>query len=352
MTLEVEGKRIGPGEKCFLMAELSANHDRDLDQALALVDAAADAGWDSIKLQTYTADSLTIDSRHPSMVIDPIWGHNNLYELYASAAMPMEFHAPLFERARARGLVPFTSIYDPRDLEVVEMLDCPIYKIASFEMTYDDLLVEIARTGKPVIMSTGMADLPEVDHAMGVLHRHDAGPVILLHCVSAYPTPLAEANLAAIETLRARYGEMVGYSDHTMGTQAALIAAAMCAVAIEKHITNDPMRKGPDHRFSATPDILLDISQAVAEVALARGGGAKATSTVEADNKVVGRRSAFALRDLPTGHLVSREDFRFVRPGVGIPPNDAGALVGQRLARDVPKGHPITYDAISRGGMT
>jgi N-acetylneuraminate synthase len=137
-----------------------------------------------------------------------------------------------------------------------------------------------------------------------------------------------------------------------MGTQAALIAAAMGAVAIEKHITNDPMRQGPDHRFSATPDILLDISKAVAEVALARGGGAKATSAVEADNKVVGRRSAFALRDLPTGHLVVREDFRFVRPGVGIPPNDAGALVGQRLARDVPKGHPITYDAISRRGMT
>lgn len=347
MILEIEGKRIGPGEKCFLIAELSANHDRDLDQALALVDAAADAGWDSIKLQTYTADSLTLDSRHPSMAVDAVWGHDNLYDLYAAAAMPMEFHAPLFERARARGLVPFTSIYDPRDLDLVEGLDCPIYKIASFEMTFDDLLVAIAGTGKPIIMSTGMADLPEVDHAIEVLTRNGAGPVILLHCVSAYPTPPEAANLRAMDTLRARYGDMVGFSDHTIGTRVAVAAAAMGAVAIEKHITNDPARKGPDHRFSATPDILRDIADGVSEVTLARGAGGKGASAIETANKAVGRRSAFALRDLPAGHVVSQGDFRFVRPGAGIPPNDAGALLGHRLVRAVPAGHPITYGDVA-----
>lgn len=347
MILGVDGKRIGPGEKSFLIAELSANHDRDLDQALALVDAAAAAGWDSIKLQTYTADSLTLDSRHPSMAVDPVWGHENLYELYAAAAMPMEFHAPLFERARGHGLVPFTSIYDPRDIDFVEGFGCPVYKIASFEMTFDDLLFAVAETGKPIIMSTGMADLAEVDHAIKMLARHGAGPIILLHCVSAYPTPLDSANLRAIDTLRARYGEMVGFSDHTIGARAALTAAAMGAVAIEKHITNDPNRSGPDHRFSATPDILQEIADGVTEVALARGSGNKGVEEVESANKAVGRRSAFALRDLPVGHVMTRDDFRFVRPGAGIPPNDTAALLGHRLCSAVSAGHPITYNDVS-----
>lgn len=346
MTIEVEGKRIGPDGKCFLIAELSANHDRDLEQALNLIDCAADAGWDSVKLQTYTADSLTLNSHHPSMAIDPIWGHKNLYSLYEAAAMPMEFHAPLFERARQRGLVPFTSIYDPRDLEFAETLDCPLYKIASFEMTFDDLLIAIAGTGKPIIMSTGMAELAEVDHAIEVLTRHDAGPVVLLHCVSAYPTPLEGVNLRAIDVLRARFGNMVGFSDHTIGSRASITAATLGAVAIEKHVTNDPSRKGPDHRFSATPDVLSAIADGVSEVAMVLGSGVKGTTFIEKKNKAVGRRSAFALRDLPPGHVVTRNDFRFVRPGAGIPPNDIQALLGRRMRNLVSAGHPITYDDI------
>jgi sialic acid synthase SpsE len=347
MSVIIEGKSIGPSETCFLIAEVSANHDGDLDQALALVDAAAAAGWDSVKLQTYTADSLTLDSRHPSMKVDPIWGRETLYDLYRDAAMPMAFHAPLFARAREKGMVPFTSIYDPRDLDMVEDLDCPIYKIASFEMTFDDLLIAIASTRKPVIMSTGMADLAEVDHALAVLGRHGAGQVILLHCVSAYPTPLEAANLRAMDTLRARYGDLVGFSDHTVGSRVAIAAAAMGAVAVEKHITNDPGRPGPDHRFSATPDILRDIADGVAEVHLAHGTGKKATTEIEAGNKALGRRSAFAIRDLAAGEIVTRADFRFVRPGAGIPPTDAAALVDRRLARSVPSGHPITYDDLA-----
>lgn len=348
MSLNIEGKMIGRDAPCFLIAELSANHDGDLDQALALVDAAAAAGWHSIKLQTYTADSLTLDSDHPSMKVDPIWGSKTLYELYRDAAMPMEFHAPLFARAREKCLVPFTSIYDPRDLDLVEGLDCALYKIASFEMTYDDLLIAIAGTGKPVILSTGMANLAEVDHALCVLARHGAGPVVLLHCVSAYPTPLDALNLRAMETLRARYGDLVGLSDHTVGSRAAIVGAAMGAVAIEKHITNDPNRPGPDHRFSATPDVLREIADGVADVHLLQGTGAKDTTEVEVANKALGRRSAFAIRDLAAGHTVTREDFRYVRPGAGIPPTDAEALIDQRLARDVARGHPIAYEDMAK----
>lgn len=347
MNLNIEGRKIGPDHQSFLIAELSANHDRDLDQALALVDAAAAAGWHSVKFQTYTADSLTLNSDHPSMQVDPIWGATNLYELYRDAAMPMEFNQPLFARAREKGVVPFTSIYDPRDLDVVEDLDCPLYKIASFEMTFDDLLIAIAGTGKPVIMSTGMANLNEVDHALEVLTRAGAGPVILLHCVSAYPTPHEAMNLRAIDTLRARYGEMIGLSDHSTGAQAAVAAAAMGAVAIEKHITNDPTRPGPDHRFSATPETLREIAVGTAAVHQMRGGGEKTTAELEMGNKALGRRSAFALRDLQEGHTISSADFRFVRPGVGIPPTDAAALDGKRLVRMVPFGHPITYEDIA-----
>lgn len=344
MSLTLEGTVIGPSEQTWLIAEISANHDRDLDQALRLVDLAADAGWNGLKLQTYTADSLTMPSDHPSMATDPVWGHDTLYELYTAAAMPMEFHAPLFQRARERGMVPFTSIYDPRDLAFVEDLECPVYKIASFEMTFDALLCEIARTGKPVIMSTGTANLSEVDHAMEVLARNNAGPVMLLHCVSAYPAPLEAVNLRAMDTLRACYGDMIGFSDHTIGSRAALTASAMGAVAIEKHITNDPARPGPDHRFSATPDVLCEIARGVAEIHIARGTGVKETNEHEQVNKALARRSAFALRDLPAGHVIVETDFRFIRPGSGIPPNDPLAPLGRRLGRAVARGHPITYD--------
>ena len=269
--VQIEHFTLGEGKKPFLIAELSANHDRDLDLALRLVDIAADAGWDCVKFQTYNADSLTVPSSHPSMKIDPVWGTDNLYDLYNNAGMPMEFHAPLFERARDRGLVPFTSIYDPRDMEFVESLGCAVYKIASFEMTFDDLLIEVAATGKPIIMSTGMANLGEVDHAMEVLDKHNAGPVVLLHCVSSYPAPIEEVNLASMATLRARFQRHVGFSDHTIGPDAALLASAMGAVAIEKHFTDDMTRPGPDHRFSATPEILREIRDGVDKLQVARG---------------------------------------------------------------------------------
>ena len=264
MTLTLKNKTIGPDAPPLLIAEISANHDRDLDQALALVDIAADAGWDALKLQTYNADSLTIPSRHPSMRIDPIWGKDTLYELYQSAGMPMAFHAPLFARARQRGLLPFTSIYDPRDLDFIESLGCAVYKIASFEMTFDDLLTAVAGTGKPIILSTGMAVMDEVAHALNVLDKGNSGPVVLLHCCSSYPAPLDQINLRAMTAMGDAFGRMVGFSDHTIGSRGPLAAAAMGAVAIEKHFTNDPARPGPDHRFSATPAVMAEIAAGVA----------------------------------------------------------------------------------------
>lgn len=347
MTIEVEGKIIGPGAPAFLIAEVSANHDRDLEQALALVDIAADAGWDALKLQTYDADSLTIPSDHPSMRIDPVWGHERLYDLYRTAGMPMAFHRPLFDRARARGLLPFTSIYDPRDLDFIEDLDPAIYKIASFEMTFDDLLIAVAGTGKPLILSTGMADMAEIGHAVNVFAARSPAPFILLHCCSSYPAPFDQINLAAMQEMRAAFGCMVGFSDHTLGALAPIAAAAMGAVVIEKHFTNDTSRKGPDHRFSATPPIMAEIAEGVCAVHAMRGTGEKITAAAEAANKAVGRRSAFALRDLRVGEVVGPQDFRFVRPGVGIAPNDPLGVRGRRVLRPVAAGHPIVADDLA-----
>lgn len=348
MSISIEGKSIGPGEKCFLIAEVSANHDGDLDQALELVDIAADVGWDCVKFQTYSADSLTVPSRHASMRIDPIWGTDNLYNLYTNAAMPMDFHAPLFQRVRERGMLPFTSIYDPRDLDFIEGLGCAFYKIASFEMTFDDLLIAVASTKKPVVMSTGMSDLAEVEHALEVLDRAGSGPIILLHCVSSYPTPPDEANLLAMMTLEARFGRPVGFSDHTVGAVVPLAAAALGAVAIEKHFTNDSARKGPDHRFSATPDVMRDIADGATMIHAARGTGEKVAAKAEVGNRNSFRRSAFAMRDIAVGEVLNPEDYRFVRPNAGVPVSDKAALEHRTIARAIRQYDPITYDDLVR----
>ena len=346
-SISIEGREIGRDLPAFLIAEVSANHDRDLDQALALVDIAAEAGWHSLKLQTYTADSLTMRSDHPSMRVDPVWGARNLHELYQKASMPMEFHEPLFAKARDLGLVPFTSVYDPRDLDFVEKLDCSIYKIASFEMTFDDLLRATAQTKKPIIMSTGMANLEEIEHAMEVLETSGAEDIVLLHCCSSYPAPLDEINLRAMLGMSEKFGSPVGFSDHTIGSVGPLAAIAMGAVAVEKHFTNDPAREGPDHRFSATKDILVEIAEGAKDIHLAKGTGVKKTRAVEEQNKALGRRSAFAQRDLPAGHVLSMEDYRFIRPGAGVPSDRPELLQNARLVRGVQKGHPIQIEDIA-----
>lgn len=344
MAVEVENRKIGGDAPALLIAELSANHDRDLDQALALVDIAADAGWDCLKLQTYSPESLTVRSNHPSLKIDKVWGTTNLWDLYENAAMPMEFHEPLFAKARERGLLPFTSVYDPMDLDFIEGLDCPIYKIASFEMTFDDLLIAVAGTRKPIILSTGMATMEEVGHALDVLDQANSGEVILLHCCSSYPAPLDQIDLNAMTAMGEKFGRMTGFSDHTIGSIGPLTAVAMGAVAVEKHFTNDPARKGPDHRFSATPEIMTEIARGVRDIHALKGSSEKAIRPAEVAQKTIGRRSSFAIRDLPAGHVVTEADFRFVRPSAGIPPTDKAALLGARLRHAVPSGHPITYD--------
>ncbi len=341
-------KRLIPEASALLVAEISANHDKDLDQALSLLEVAADAGWHCVKLQTYSADSLTMRSEHPSMKIDPVWGYSNLHELYSAASMPMEFHEPLFARARELGLLPFTSVYDPMDLPFLEDLGCQIYKIASFELTFDDLLIEVASTGKPIILSTGMSEMSEVDHAVDLIRRSGNTELAVLHCCSAYPAPYDSINLNSMLTMQERFDLPVGFSDHTVDAVASLTAISMGACLIEKHFTNDPNRSGPDHRFSATPQILKEISHGLRIIDQLRGKHVKKSASEEAENKIRGRRSAFAVRNLCQGDIIQNDDFRFVRPGVGVPANQKHLLIGKVLLTEIPAGYPITLDDLGQ----
>ena len=230
----------------------------------------------------------------------------------------------------------------------IEKLGCSIYKVASFELTFDDLLAEVGSTRKPVFLSTGMGNLDEVEHALEILDRNSSGPVILFHCCSAYPAPVESVNLRAIHTLETRFKRLVGFSDHSLGSEIPIIASAMGAVAIEKHITNNTGRTGPDHRFSITLEEMMKISQGIHTLHLARGTGCKVTQSVEETNKSIGRRSAFSLRDLPKNHQIEKDDFRFVRPCSGIPSNHKNKLIGQRLVRSVSAFNPITFEDIGK----
>ena len=341
------GKReIGDGRPALLVAEMSANHDRDLRQALALLDIAAQAGVDAVKLQTYGPDSLTLKTNHPSARVDPVWGAANLYELYAQAAMPYEFHEPLFKRAQELGLLIFTTVYDERDVDFLEKLGNPVYKIASFELVHLPLLRLVGQTRKPVVLSTGMATLDEVREALDALTSGGATEIILLHCCSAYPAPVESVNLAAMKTLRDAFRRPVGFSDHTLGVHVATAAAALGACFIEKHFTNDPRRKGPDHRFSVSPQELRELVQAVRQAESAVGTGEKSTAECEVESKRVGRRSIFAIVEIPQGAAISRDMIRIVRPAAGLHPRHFEKIIGRPAKRKIPAGWPITPDDI------
>lgn len=337
------GRKVGAGHPVFIAAEMSANHDRDLDHALKLVEVAAEAGADAVKLQTYTADSLTVPSDHPSAKIDPIWGSKDLHELYQKAAMPMEFHKPLIERANDLGLMTLTSVYDPRDVEFLEQFDLPAYKVASFELVHLPLLRRLAEVGRPVILSSGMATLAEVEEALDAL---GATPVVLLQCCSAYPADPGSVNLAAMDVMRTAFNCPVGYSDHTIGTHVACAAVARGACFIEKHYTTDVNRSGPDHRFSLDAKGLKEMIAHMRDIEAAIGTGRKKTAETEVVNKKVGRRSLLAVRDIAAGEAITEDSVRVVRPGSGLHPRYREIVVGRIARRTIPAGHPVTWEDI------
>ena len=345
MTLSIGGRELGPGQPPLVIAELSGNHNASLDRALHLIDAAADAGVEALKLQTYSPDTITIDHDGPGFRIEGgLWHGRTLHDLYQEAQTPFEWHEALFAHARARGLIVFSSPFDESAIELLEELHAPVFKIASFEAIDLPLIRRAARTGKPLIVSTGMTSEAEIAEALDAA----GGPArtILLHCVSAYPARYADANLRAIPMLAQRFGCLVGLSDHTPGTAAAVASVALGAAVVEKHFTLARADGGPDAEFSLEPDELKRLVEDCRHAWEALGEAALKRGEIERGNKQF-RRSLYVVRDVPAGAVLTHADVRSIRPGFGMAPKHLPDVLGRTASRPLSRGEPLSWDMLA-----
>lgn len=344
--VSIADRAIGPASPPYVIAELSANHNGDLTRAFSIMEAAHAAGADAVKLQTYTPDTMTIDCDRPEFhVTGGPWAGNTLYGLYERAATPWEWHPALFAKGRELGLTVFSTPFDETAVDLLEDLGAPAYKIASFEAVHLPLIACAARTGKPMIISTGMADERDIADAVEAARAGGCEQLMLLHCVSGYPTAPEEANLLTIGDMRRRFGVEVGLSDHTLGTAVATAAVALGATAIEKHVTLRRADGGPDSGFSLEPDELAKLVTDTRD-AWAAVGGVRYTPTESERSSLVYRRSIFAVADIGEGEFLTEHNVRIIRPGHGLPPKHLPAILGRRAARGIARGTPIGWPLI------
>lgn len=346
-SFEITGRAIGPDEPTYIIAEMSANHGQDFDRAVDLVHAAHRAGADAIKLQTYTADTLTIDCDAEPFQIGSgtLWEGRNLHDLYGEAMTPWEWQPKLKEIADGLGMHCFSSPFDPTAVDFLEAMDVPAYKVASFEIVDLDLVRRMAETGKPMIVSTGMATLEEIDRAVATVRATGNRQLALLVCTSAYPSPPEAMNLRTIPHLSQAFGVPTGLSDHTLGIAVPVAAVALGARIIEKHFTLSRDEPGPDSAFSLEPDEFAAMVEAVrtSEKALGRvryGAGESEKATH------IFRRSLFVVEDIAAGEPFSRENVRSIRPGHGLAPEHLSKILGRRATRDLPRGTPLSWDVL------
>ena len=342
-TFLINGRDIGSDRPPYIIAELSANHNGSLERALQTIDAAYQAGADAIKLQTYTADTMTIDcDREEFMIKGGLWDGYKLYDLYRWAETPFEWHQAMFEHARKLGITVFSTPFDESAVDLLEQLYAPAYKIASFENTDLPLIRYVAKTGKPMIMSTGMASEEEIAEAVDAARSAGCKELVLLHCISSYPAPMDQANLLQLSELGRRFDVVPGLSDHTLGTTASVAAVALGACVIEKHFTLSRADKGPDSEFSIEPDELKRLCQETHDVWQALGQVGYDRQPAEAGSKVF-RRSIYFVRDLPAGSVIGPEDIRRIRPGMGLAPKYFDELLGKKLKVAVKRGMPTSW---------
>jgi pseudaminic acid synthase len=347
LEISVAGRKIGPGHAPYIICELSANHNGSLERALRMVDAAAATGADAIKIQTYTPDTLTIDVDAPDFKISGgLWGGRSLYDLYAEAYTPYEWHGALFERAKQRGITLFSTPFDDTAVELLSSLAVPAYKVASFEIIDLPLVERIARERKPMIISTGMASLGEIDAAVKTARENGADGIALLHCVSSYPAPIEAANVRIVPHLAAAFGVVGGLSDHTPGTAAAVAAVALGAAIVEKHFTLARADGGPDSAFSLEPH---EFEQLVKDCNAAwRALGSISYLRSEAEKgSLAFRRSLYVVVPISRGEVLTRENIRSIRPGFGLAPRHLPAVLGRRAARDLPRGAALSWSDLS-----
>jgi len=334
---------IGPDHPPYIVAELSANHHGSLQRALRTIEAAKDCGADAVKLQTYTADSMTLPSDKEDFLIrGGLWDGYRLYDLYQQAQTPWEWHAELFRFARQIGITLFSTPFDRAAVELLERLQTPAYKIASFELTDLPLIRYAAKTGKPLILSTGMASQQEIAEGVAAARQAGCQQLLLLHCISSYPTPLEQANLRKIPLLASHFHTSVGLSDHTLGSTAAITSVSLGCCLIEKHFMLDRTEQGPDSPFSLVPDQLASLCRGVKEAWQTLGSADWERGTSETSSRQF-RRSLYFVRDLPAGAIVTAEDIRSIRPGFGLPPKHWDELIGKRLRQPVTVGTPTDW---------
>jgi pseudaminic acid synthase len=340
----IAGRPIGPEHPPYIVAELSGNHNGELARAFQLMDAAKDTGADAIKIQTYTADTITIDCAKKDFTIEGgPWSGYTLHSLYKEAHTPWEWHEALFAHGRKLGLPVFSSPFDSTAIAFLQRLDAPAYKIASFEAIDTPLIAEAARTGKPLIISTGMADLGEIQDAVEAARAAGCTSIALLHCISAYPAPAEDANLKTIPHLRDAFGVESGLSDHTLGTAVAIAAVSLGATIV---MTLRRADGGPDAAFSLEPDEFKAMVEGcrTAWSALGRVNYAREESE---KGSMVFRRSLYAVRDIAAGQVLTKDDVRSIRPGYGLPPKHLEAIIGRHAARAIERGTPITWELVS-----
>lgn len=339
---------IGADHRPVVVAELSANHNGSLERALELVDAAAASGAHAVKLQTYTPESMTLDAQTSDFVIDDpasLWNGRSLFDLYREAQTPWEWHEPIFARARSLGMECLSTPFDAQAVAFLERFDPPAHKIASFELTDLALIAAAARTGRPLILSTGMATAAEIDDAVRCAREHGAGGLVLLKCTSTYPASPRNSNVATIPHMRGLFSCEVGISDHTLGVGVAVAAVAMGATFIEKHFTLSRADGGVDAAFSMEPHELRMLVDESERAWLARGMVAYGPSEQERQSLRF-RRSIYATRAIAAGDRFTAENVRVVRPGYGLEPKAYERLLGRRAAADIPFGTPLSWELV------
>lgn len=346
--MKIGPRTVGLDAEPFVIAEMSGNHNQSLERALAIVDAAADAGAHALKLQTYTADTMTIEMGSGEFFINEersLWKGSSLHDLYRRAHTPWEWHAPIMARAHQRGMICFSTPFDETAVDFLESLESPAYKIASFEIVHLPLIRKVAATGKPMIISTGMASVTEIDEAVTAARAAGCRDLVLLKCTSTYPAEPCNSNIRTIPQLRSTFGCEVGLSDHTMGIGAAVAAVALGAVVVEKHFTLRRADGGVDSSFSLEPEELrsLVVETGRAWQAL---GHVSFGPTADELSSLVFRRSIYVVGDLKKGDVLTRENLRCIRPGLGLAPKFLDILLGKRVGRDISKGTPMSWQLL------
>jgi pseudaminic acid synthase len=344
----INKRKIGPNHPPFIIAEMSGNHNQSLERALAIVEAAAEAGVDALKLQTYTAETMTLDINSGDFFIDDpnnLWQGNSLYNLYQEAYTPWEWHEPIFKRCRELGMIPFSTPFDETAVDFLEGLNVPCYKIASFENTDLPLIRKVARTGKPIIISTGMATVAELDETVRAVREAGNDKLILLKCTSTYPSTPKNTNLQTIPHLRDLFQCQVGLSDHTMGIGVGVGSIVLGATVIEKHFTLSRAEGGVDSAFSMEPEEMRALVNETKRVWESLGQVSYGPTKAE-EASLKHRRSLYIVKDLKKGEELTRENVRAIRPGAGLPPKYLDQIVGKAVKNDVKKGTPLSWDVL------